>query len=46
MTPIQMMTPRRVALLSFLLLGACNSKDAAKPDDTPVARTAVASTAC
>ena len=46
MTAIQMMTPRSLALLSLLLLGACNSKNAAKPDDTAVARTMVASSAC
>ncbi len=46
MTPIQMMTTRRAALLSFLLLGACNSKNAARTDDTPTAQAATGTTAC
>jgi len=46
MTPIQMMTNRRAALLSFLLLGACNSENAARTDDAPTAQAATGSTAC
>ena len=46
MTPTQMMMPRRAVLLSFILFGACNSKDAATTNDTPTAQATTASAAC
>ncbi len=46
MNPTRMISTRGLAVLSFLVLGACNSKDAAKTEDTPTAQVQAASTTC